>query len=168
MRMWVQALALLSGLRIRHCRELWHRSHFRLRSGSGVGQQLQLQFNPSLGTSICPRCSHIKTEGKKKKKNPYISPWCLGPKSYFILAFRSALCPQSTQDQLDCLCFWCPRCLLGFLLSYSSIPVSIRNRWHFQVTESPSPLQKYKFSFPPYDTFFASISQTSFFASIPN
>ena len=51
MRMRVQSLALLSGLRIQHCH------------GCGVGQQLQLRFNPSLGTSICHRCG-LKKQNK--------------------------------------------------------------------------------------------------------
>ena len=33
MRLWVQSLALLSGLRIWHYHELWYRSQTRLRSG---------------------------------------------------------------------------------------------------------------------------------------
>ena len=33
MIMWVGALASLSGLRIRHCRELWYRLQMWLRSG---------------------------------------------------------------------------------------------------------------------------------------
>ena len=38
MRLWVQSLALLSGLRIWHCRELWYRSQRRLGSGVAVAQ----------------------------------------------------------------------------------------------------------------------------------
>ena len=50
MRLWVPSLALLSGLRIRCCRELWYRSQTQLRSRvtvalTHVGWQLQLQFN---------------------------------------------------------------------------------------------------------------------------
>ena len=48
--MRVPFLALLSGLRIWCCH------------GCGIGQQLQLQLDPSLGTSICCWC------GPKKKK----------------------------------------------------------------------------------------------------
>ena len=36
MRLQVQSLALLSGLRIWHCRELWCRLQARLRSGVAV------------------------------------------------------------------------------------------------------------------------------------
>ena len=35
MRLQVQSLALLSGLRIQHCRELWYRLQTRLGSGYG-------------------------------------------------------------------------------------------------------------------------------------
>ena len=35
-RMWVQSLALLSGLRIKRCRELWCRSQTQLRCGVAV------------------------------------------------------------------------------------------------------------------------------------
>ena len=50
-RLRVPSLTLLSGLRIQHFHELWCRSQTRLGSGwrccgSGVGQQLRLQFNP--------------------------------------------------------------------------------------------------------------------------
>ena len=36
MRIWVQPLALLTGLRIQHCCELRHRSQMQLRSGVAV------------------------------------------------------------------------------------------------------------------------------------
>ena len=36
MRFWVLSLALLSGLRIRHCRELWGRLQMRLGSRIAV------------------------------------------------------------------------------------------------------------------------------------
>ena len=35
-RMWVQSLALLSGLRTQRCHELWCRLHMRLGSGVAV------------------------------------------------------------------------------------------------------------------------------------
>ena len=50
MRLRVQSLALLSGLRIQHCYELWCRLQTQLGSyiyyDCDVGQQLQLQFDP--------------------------------------------------------------------------------------------------------------------------
>ena len=46
----VQSLALLSGLRIRRCRELWRGLQMRLGSphccGSGVGRRQQLRLDP--------------------------------------------------------------------------------------------------------------------------
>ena len=55
MRLRVQSLASLSGLRIRHCRELWHRSQMRLGSDVAVAvvEAGSCSFNstPSLGTS---------------------------------------------------------------------------------------------------------------------
>ena len=42
MRMQIQSLAMLSGLRIRHCRELWHRSQTWL--GSGVAVAVVFSF----------------------------------------------------------------------------------------------------------------------------
>ena len=41
MRLWVRSLALLTGLRIRHCRELWFRSQMGLGSGIAVAVALQ-------------------------------------------------------------------------------------------------------------------------------
>ena len=48
MRLQVQCLASLSGLRIRRCRELWCRRQAQIPHccGCGVGRQLQLWFNP--------------------------------------------------------------------------------------------------------------------------
>jgi len=51
MRLWVGSLALLSGLRIQHCHELWYRSQIPWLGipcccGCGVGHQPQLQFDP--------------------------------------------------------------------------------------------------------------------------
>ena len=68
MRLWVWSLALLSGLRIRHCRELWCRTQMWLRSGVAVAVALagscSSDSTSSLGTSICHTCSY------KKKTNP--------------------------------------------------------------------------------------------------
>ena len=70
MRTPVWSLTLFSGLRIRHCRELWCGPQLRLRCsilcGYGVGLQLQLYLTPSLGTSICRGYNPKK---KKKKDN---------------------------------------------------------------------------------------------------
>ena len=70
MRMWVQSLALLSGLRIQHRHELQCRSQSRLESqhswGCGIGQQLQLQ--PLAWELPYATCVALKRQKKKKKK----------------------------------------------------------------------------------------------------
>ena len=67
-RLQVRSLALLSGLRIQHCRELC-RSHTQLRPGVAMSavqaSSCSSNLTPSLGNSICHRC-HSK---KKKYKN---------------------------------------------------------------------------------------------------
>ena len=67
MWMWVRSLASFSEFEIRHCCELWCRSQMRLGSLLAVavaGWQLQLRFDPSLGTSTCHRCSPKKDKKK--------------------------------------------------------------------------------------------------------
>ena len=67
-RMQVQSLALLGGLRIPLCHECWYRSKTWLRSHVAVAVALALSdshssdSSPSLGTSICHGC------GPKKQK----------------------------------------------------------------------------------------------------
>ena len=57
MRMRVQSLASLSGLRIRHCHELWCRPQTRLGSCVAVSVaqagSCSSDSTPNLGTSIC-------------------------------------------------------------------------------------------------------------------
>ena len=71
MRMWVQSLVLISGLRIRHCHELWCRSKMQLGSSLAVAVaeagSYSSNLTHSLGTSIHCGCSPKKT--KKTKKN---------------------------------------------------------------------------------------------------
>ena len=70
MRMWVQSLASLSGLKSRHCHELWCR--FQMWLGSCVAVAMVqatavATINPpSLETSICHRCGPENTKKKKK------------------------------------------------------------------------------------------------------
>ena len=68
MKTQVQSLALLSGLRIRRCRELWCRSQTQL--GSGVMQAGGYSSNstPILETSACPICLGFGPKKPKKKK----------------------------------------------------------------------------------------------------
>ena len=60
MRTQVRSLAVLSGLRIQHCCELWRRSQMWLRSCVAVAVaqvgSCRSDLTPSLGTSICWRC----------------------------------------------------------------------------------------------------------------
>ena len=64
MRMWVRSLALLSGLGIWHCHELWCRSQTRLGSHVAVAvvqaSSCSSDSTPSLETSICHRCGPEK------------------------------------------------------------------------------------------------------------
>ena len=70
MRMRVQSLASLSGLRIRHYGELSCTSQMQLGSGIAVAVVCVGSYNPdltpSLGTSTCCGCSHKKALKKKK------------------------------------------------------------------------------------------------------
>ena len=62
------SLASISGLRILRCSELWHRSQMQLVSGVAIAvARPQLQFQFSLGTSICHRFSP-----KKEKKMSWL------------------------------------------------------------------------------------------------
>ena len=67
MKFQVPSLASLSGLRIRHCREMWCRLQTCLRSCVAVAVVQASGYNsestPSLGTSICHEC------GLKKQIN---------------------------------------------------------------------------------------------------
>ena len=85
MRTRVRSLALLSGLRMWHCHELWCGSQTLVRSdiampvvsAGGYSSDMTL----SLGTSIYCRCSPKK---KKEKKDPeYITPGSWMPVSFY-------------------------------------------------------------------------------------
>ena len=73
MRLQVQSLASISGLRIWHCCEMWcrlqTRLEFHIACGCGIGQWLQSDSVPSLGTSICLRGSPKNTKKFKNKKH---------------------------------------------------------------------------------------------------
>jgi len=72
MRICVQSLALLSGLRIRSCRELWCRLQMHLGSGVAVAVAVAGSYNSDLtlspGTSMCHRYGPKEQKKKKKKK----------------------------------------------------------------------------------------------------
>ena len=61
MRMWAQSLALLSGLRIGHCSELWYRP-------TAVAPIQPLAWEPPYTPQAALKCKANKT--KQNKKNP--------------------------------------------------------------------------------------------------
>ena len=71
-RLQVESLALLSGLKIRCCHELWCRSQTRLGSWVAVAlaqtDNYSSDLTPSLGTSIWHGCGPKKDKGPKKNK----------------------------------------------------------------------------------------------------
>ena len=73
MRTRVLSLALLSGLRIQRCSELWCRWQTWL-LGSGVvvavvqAGSYSSHSTPSLGTSICHRCGRLKKKKEEEKE----------------------------------------------------------------------------------------------------
>ena len=72
MRLRVQSLASLSGLRIQRCRELWCSSQTWLGSGIAVAvvqaSNCSSDWTPRLGTSISHRYGLKKQQQKKKQK----------------------------------------------------------------------------------------------------
>ena len=69
MRTRVHSLALLSGLRIRNCCEQWCRLQVQLgpRAAMAVTGSCSSDSTPSLGTSICHKCSPTKQNKQQKK-----------------------------------------------------------------------------------------------------
>ena len=72
MRLPVPSMAWISELRIWCCHELWCSLQKRLRSAIAVAMAqagcCSSDSTPSLGTSICHRCSPQKIKKKKKKE----------------------------------------------------------------------------------------------------
>ena len=68
--MWVQSLALLSGLRTQNCHELWPRSQICLgsRTAVAVAGSYRSYLTPSLGTSVCHRCRPKKQKERIRRK----------------------------------------------------------------------------------------------------
>ena len=72
MRTGVRTLASLSGLRIRHCSELWCGSQTRLTSRIAVAVAVAVVGScssdsiPNMGISTCCTCSPKKVKKKKK------------------------------------------------------------------------------------------------------
>ena len=93
MRLWVQSLASVSGLRIWHCLEMWCRSQTRLGSGIPVALVLlwlwcrlaatalirPLAWEPPICHGRGPRNGKKKRPQKKKAGSypwPWDLPWC--------------------------------------------------------------------------------------------
>ena len=125
MRLWVWSLALLSGLRIWHCCELWWRSQMRL--GFCVAVALawasgySSDLTPSLGTCICGECGPRKDKKKKRKRKekPCKKLFCVSMQKQ--LASR---CFSCTDDQRD-FRKW-TKTLCGVYLLITAHPVSQR------------------------------------------
>ena len=80
----VQSLVTFSGLRMRCCCELWHRSQTWLRSGIALTVAQASSYSSDstncLENSICCGCGPKKTKKKKKRKREItnnLSPTCL-------------------------------------------------------------------------------------------
>ena len=105
MRIRVRSLALLNGLRIGRCRELWCRSQMQLGSGVAVlvaqASSCSSYSTLSLGTSICHGCSPKK---KKKKILLIISFHCLlrGTYRYLIRILFTDLLVYPLSPLLEC------------------------------------------------------------------
>ena len=67
MRVWVPFLALLSGLSIWHCRELWCTSQTRLGSGIAVALGKAGSYSSDC-SSICPKCGPKYTNNNNKNE----------------------------------------------------------------------------------------------------
>ena len=89
MRLQIQSLALLSGLSICCCHELWCRSQTLLRSGIAVAVAGSSSSNwtPSLGTSICFGQAPKKKKKKEKRKKKRLSLWSVSRCKIFSSVF---------------------------------------------------------------------------------
>ena len=79
MRLWFWSLALLNGLRIWHCSELWCRLQTWLRSDVAVAVVVagscSSDSTPSLGSSMCCGCGPKKKWKERKRKKEKDSSW---------------------------------------------------------------------------------------------
>ena len=112
MRMWIQSLALLCGLRFHHCCKLQYGSHMQLGSTVAVvvieARSCSSYSTPSLGTSIC--CSY----GCKKKKKRF---WCLN--FTYISSSRHLYSLLMIIDfDTTFLCGWFPTFILCLLSNF--------------------------------------------------
>jgi len=111
--MRVRSLALLSGLRMRCCREPWCRSKTRLRSGIAVAAVQADSYSsdsaPNLGTSVYHGCGPKKTTTAKTFSSPFVlmiqefppltSWWSLYVFSYFDPGLGISMCHRHGQKK---------------------------------------------------------------------
>ena len=80
MRIWVQSLVLLGGIRIQRCLELWCRLQTQLGSDVAVAVaqtgSCSSNLTPSLGISVRHRCG---LKNKRKKKSFSLFPYLENP-----------------------------------------------------------------------------------------
>ena len=83
MRMLVQSLVLLTGLRIQCCHELWCSSQTQLRSCIAVAvakaDNCSSDSTPSLEISLCRICSPKKTKKNDVHGVPVVAQWVKNP-----------------------------------------------------------------------------------------
>ena len=106
MRLRIRSLALLTGLRIWGCRELWCRSQMQLRSGIALAlaqaSSYSSYWTPSLGTSICSGHGPEKTKDQKKKN--HFSRKASLKYQFLVLLLRRILTQLLSHIYEACLC----------------------------------------------------------------
>ena len=104
-RIWVQSLASLSGLRVQRSCELWCRSQTQLGARVAVAvlwaSSCSSDSTPSLGTSLCLGCS---PKGKKKLQSHVWIWWRWNASSFFCSALWCALVPLEMLSVLHGRC----------------------------------------------------------------
>ena len=107
--MQVRSLALLSGLRIQHCHELWCRSQTWLRFCIAVAvvqaSSCSSISTPSLGTSICCGCSPKKQAKQNKTHLQYLlveievpARWLTNNMTFVSLSLHFLTCEMRMMD----------------------------------------------------------------------
>ena len=106
----VRSLNSLSGLRIRHCSELWCRSQTRLRSHIAVAVAwaggYSCDSTPILGTSICHGCGPKETKTKNTMSEDYIFPQNNSYSLYLSLIFMPCQFNASELLNVNCQVQW--------------------------------------------------------------
>ena len=130
------SLALLSGLKIWHCRELWYRSQMRLGSGIAVvwASGYSFDLTLSLGTSACCGCS----PKKKRKKKSYALPFNTYSQ-YFSThgVSKSCHCPVNTRITPFCTLFPNNTLIIKISLQLSfayTVLYLIWDHWHHSLS----------------------------------